>query len=114
MSYEGSVQCICHNGHYSIQDCYTEGDCPECRGGIAWRNDIDETNGESMGEIPFELLKEKYLITPADIQTCNLGHQHIVRPDIFRIPNKEDTMHLRHYLDPETDKLVPLYPDKLT
>ncbi len=48
MSYEGSVECLCANGHYSSMDAYCDdlGKCRRCDSPIVWRHDVDQTNGE--------------------------------------------------------------------
>ncbi len=48
MSYEGSVQCICPEGHYWIEDAYHSSGVPECEdcGRFAAKtNSVDYTNG---------------------------------------------------------------------
>jgi hypothetical protein len=62
MSYEGYSQCICSNGHYFEHDAYCDGFCPYCGLGSSWDNSVDQTNGEAYGEIPLNLLKNKFLI----------------------------------------------------
>ena len=48
MSYEGSEEYLCENGHYHIQDCHAADlkECPFCKVKIAYSRAIDETNGE--------------------------------------------------------------------
>lgn len=46
MSYEGSVEYICENGHRTMTDCYAEIErCRRCGSRFKWRHSIDETNG---------------------------------------------------------------------
>ena len=107
MSYEGFVQIICGNGHYftvnAMDEMYIYGDdvvCHLCSAKQAWRNSVDDTNCESYGIIRN---MEQFLITPAKVEVCNLGHNHIVGWDIFRIPTKEETENAREFLDPDGD-----------
>jgi len=111
MSYEGYEQCICKNGHYFECDCRQDLVCPICEEEQAWYNSVDETNYYSYGEIPLEVLRAKYLLSPAQVKTCDLGHEHVVQEEIFRIPNEKDTNLLRHRR--KGDGLtapIPLYP----
>lgn len=99
MSYEGYWQCICQNGHYYTDgaDAYNEEEpCGICKTPSAWRNQVDETNCDSWGEIPFDLLKKNFLISEEVIETCNLGHRHITKHAIFRIPVENEADPLRH------------------
>jgi len=51
MSYEGSIQRFCKNGHYNVQDamtamyCGDEKKCSLCGEKFVWENHVDETNG---------------------------------------------------------------------
>jgi len=51
MSYEGSIQRLCKNGHYNVQDamtamyCGDEEKCSLCGEKFVWENQVDETNG---------------------------------------------------------------------
>lgn len=56
MSYEGYVQVLCANGHYSTYDCwddpfviYDDSEetpiCKVCGARLVWRNGVDTTNG---------------------------------------------------------------------
>lgn len=79
MSYEGREQHICSNGHLFEMD--------GCKAKSVWENMIDDTNGGSVGEI-MESEFNKLLISPAVIETCNLGHQHQTSPAIYKIPKE--------------------------
>ncbi len=49
MSYEGYIEYLCVNGHYTTSDCYDERvkKCPHCCGAIEYENSVDQTNGET-------------------------------------------------------------------
>jgi hypothetical protein len=48
MSYEGSEEFLCANGHYFCQSCYSDAPphCWHCDAPLAYWHAIDETNGE--------------------------------------------------------------------
>ena len=106
MSYEGHEQCICKKGHYYERDAYAQGEELLCACGepSAWVNCVDDTNCDSSGLIPFNLLVERFRISEARTETCNLGHVHMVEPEVFRIPGATEMAGLRHYWD--VDKFV--------
>jgi len=61
VSYEGWEQRLCENGHRTVYDCYDAPEengwrCPHCRGRMAWRNNVDETNGGSVGMVRLKML----------------------------------------------------------
>lgn len=97
MSYEGHVQCICPTGHYFTADAYDKAVCDECGCPAAWSNGVDDTNCDSNGEIPLDLLIKHYQVTPEEYRTCDMGHSHRVQEPVFRIPTQEETEALRHY-----------------
>ena len=101
MSYEGRIQVICKNGHYGVREAsynFDEEDAPcSCGAELAWINSVDDTNCEAWGEIPESVLKEKFMVSDEMVQTCNLGHSHIVIPRIYRVPSKEEAEVLRTY-----------------
>lgn len=99
MSFEGWVQCICPNGHYFTNDAYISTPCPDCGKRYAWCNVVDDTNCDSVGEIPMDVLSLHFS----------------VGPDLFRVPTQEETNPLQHYrpYDGEKDdqglvKLIPI------
>jgi hypothetical protein len=96
MSWEGFAQVICQNGHYCRVDADCD-ECPICHAELAWINIVDDTNCESAGEIPQDLLDKHFLVTPAKIEICNLGHPHIIEHAIYRIPTKEESDPLQHW-----------------
>jgi hypothetical protein len=99
MSYEGYEQHLCENGHYYTRDAdYSYGEpspCPYCNAKCAWINCVDQTNGPSQGLIDMKNL----LVTPEVVETCNLGHKHITKQAIYRIPSKEEKKSLRQHFD---------------
>lgn len=107
MSYEGYVQCICKKGHYFEQNAFEKAKCP-CGAQTGWVNAVDQTNGNSYGEIPMELLRRDYLISPAQTETCNLGHVHVTEEERFKVPKSKATDSLRHYHKHGTIPLVPI------
>lgn len=99
MSWEGYYQVICKNGHYfhAPDPFYGEtSPCKECGAEDGWTNMVDETNCDSYGIIPYNLLVEKYLISEQVVETCNLGHKHVTQPALFRVPGDE-AKQLQHY-----------------
>jgi hypothetical protein len=99
MSYEGYSQCICSNGHYFEHDAYCDGFCPYCGLGSSWDNSVDQTNGEAYGEIPLNLLKNKFLIK-----------ERAGAPLVFKIPSEKEVRNLRYYR-PDGVNLVKIKPD---
>ena len=98
MSYEGFEQHLCTNGHYWEEDSsYAETDnvCPFCKTPSVWYNCVDETNCEGVGYIPMQAL----LVTPAIKQTCNLGHEHVITPEVYRIPSNDEMDKMRTIRD---------------
>lgn len=112
MSYEGHRQQICANGHFFVVDAYAsdEAKCPTCGEAAVWVNNVDDTNYDSWGEIPMELLRERCLIRPAQVKVCNLGHKH-QEPEVFRIPTEEERQQMRHYRPHWGAPPVPLPKD---
>lgn len=96
MSYEGYTQNLCINGHYfdSGEGNYNAiGPCPECRGDPVWTNHVDETNCESYGVIRME----QFLVTPAQVAKCNLGHEHELTPAVYRRPTGDEAHKARYW-----------------
>jgi hypothetical protein len=59
MSYEGRVQVLCENGHYSELDPYDSSPrskiCEICGAtGWSWQNSVDDTNCDSIGYVDIE------------------------------------------------------------
>lgn len=103
MSFEGYLQCICENGHYYesvvISRMEAPESCDECQAGAAWMNIVDDTNCNTYGEIPMELLEKHFLKSPGSEK----------EEPIFRIPTNEETDSLRHYRRYDgRDPLIPI------
>lgn len=73
MSYEGEVQCICKCGRYYVVDTHESDDCHWCGSKPAWTNDIDDTNGYAIGNIPFEVVNKHCLISGSTYRVPNIG-----------------------------------------
>jgi len=101
MSYEGRNQFLCTNGHqFDRPESYGNSDerCSICNEEPAWCNSVDDTNCESDGII----LDFSSLVIEVEVtETCNLGHEHIIKPARYRPPTKEEEQALRHYRDGE-------------
>ena len=99
MSYEGHTQWICRRGHrFDSQDSFDseEDRCDVCGAESAWGNQVDDTNGESDGVINDW---SSLLIEPAEVETCNLGHDHIIKHARYRPPTVDEAHELRLYWD---------------
>ncbi len=107
MSYEGYLQCICENGHYFERNVENGGPCL-CGSPAAWTNEVDQTNCDENGVIKFSVIEEKFLDTPDRVEVCDLGHPHVTRDAVFRIPTKAETDPLREYFDSEIGDYVSL------
>jgi rRNA maturation protein Nop10 len=103
MSYEGSEQCICADGHFFVKDAYGESEkCPTCGSEIAFCNGIDDTNCDSWGRIPPEKFQE-LLIVAAVVETCShCGHTKQLEAPRYRVPDKEWAAKNRTWYNYET------------
>ena len=115
MSYEGSVQLICENGHLTLEDTYyhdmteTNPECSVCKGKILWENHVDETNGESVGLILRNDMDKYFKIQEEKFETCpTCNHTHRTQPNLYRIPTKEETDNLQTITDFEANKVTYL------
>lgn len=105
MSYEGSIQVLCANGHCNhIPEDYQGGPwekgsvvrkCHNCGVDVVWANHVDETNGPPQGIIDMT----PFLVSPEVKERCNLGHEHVVKEALYRIPSKEEAKKARQYFD---------------
>lgn len=98
MSYEGYTQHICEKGHRFDTPCeydfLEQGSVCHCGAKTAWHNDVDETNCESYG-IVLEQDFQPLRISDALYKTCDLGHAHMIREAIYRLPKTGELK--RHY-----------------
>lgn len=101
MSYEGFMQVLCENGHYSHEDdgcpmfwkrndyvCHALINGEVCGSTkYAWSNPVDETNGADpdTGDCPGYIHLE--IKTPAVKKTCNMGHDHLISHAVYHIPS---------------------------
>jgi hypothetical protein len=103
MSYEGSVQNICANGHYSTQDTYDDHNTCQCGAAFVWTNQVDETNCEEYGYIEMK----QFIREPEQVCTCHCGHQHNIREALYRIPSEAETTAARLFWDGHQLKFRP-------
>jgi hypothetical protein len=99
MSYEGYEEALCKNGHRYFFGAFEENArCPYCGADCAWSNSVDTTNCNKDGK-----LSEKgwnyLLISLEEIQTCNLGHKHVTKEAVYRIPKHREMDSFRTYYD---------------
>jgi hypothetical protein len=63
-----------------------------------WQNDVDETNCDGYGKVEMSYLQ----VTPEEVQQCNLGHWHPVKPPTYRIPGIHESEFLKTYRESDT------------
>ena len=105
MSYEGRVEYLCEVGHRWTQQCDYSMDeeptpCVFCDKKSVWEHDIDDTNCDAIGFIP-DTEWEKLLISPEEVERCNLGHTHVIKHARYRVPTDEEKRSMEHGWDPE-------------
>ncbi len=86
MSFEGHFQLLCEDGHYSTCDCTddeTQVPCYICGKKMVWFNIVDNTNGDD----DCMLDMNKFLFKPETREICNLGYEHIIEHNVYKIPN---------------------------
>ncbi len=105
MSYETYFQALCENGHYNqlqgrtrAPDSDSSPECNICKSKIVWTNIVDDTNGDHWGIIPPDLFKA-FLKSSSKVETCNLGHQHLIFHEVYNLPTEEERLALRSYKD---------------
>lgn len=87
MSYSGRRQYWCQSGHYFVGSCWDDdpAGCPVCNEPLAFRNGVDDTNGEAYGFI------RPVVTVPAVMCSCeSCGNSHVAKPARYRIPTKKD------------------------
>lgn len=109
MSYEGSEEHLCENGHRWEIGCRYDWDdegeltCPyaHCGKKSVWYHSIDDTNCDSVGTIPEEIW-EKFLIAPVQTKECpTCHHKEVIELARYKIPatTREELARLEHYWD---------------
>lgn len=111
MSWEGYSQFLCGNGHFftgsadlTDNGCWHDpidislARCPVCKEGAVLENRVNETN-HTPGQGGLDL--SRLLIEDERIETCNLGHQHVVNHARYRIPSPDELESLRIYYEEE-------------
>ena len=91
MSYEGSVEFLCKNGHHWDTDCYMEADnelCPRCGEPKVWRHAIDETNGIQYDDSGNEMLHSVPWPLEVDHYEEVVIPEHVESRPIYKIPVK--------------------------
>lgn len=90
MSYEGHEQLWCPKGHYYVtpDNHYGSYDqkCPSCGAAPKVMNPVNDTNCDSWGALL------PVVSVPAVVQTCNLGHEHVIVPARYKIPTKKQLL----------------------
>lgn len=92
MSYEGYEQCLCVNGHYTIQEDIwgheEEWKCPVCQALLGWYNCVNVTNG-SWDENDNRIDGYVELEVKVKQETCkckDCGNEHVTKPARYKIP----------------------------
>lgn len=108
MSWEGYAQVFCKNGHlhgnwddtyfYSGDADATRSACPACGAPPGYENVVDDTNCDQQGILTDEVLKT-LLISPEETATCSLGHTHVTKAAVYRIPTKKEAKELCSFWD---------------
>lgn len=97
MSYEGYEEHICKNGHrFILNDIYNISEdekiiCPHCEEISAFFNGVDCTNEPNQGAISEEGWKT-LLLEEEISEICNLGHKHITKQAVYRIPSNHEIL----------------------
>jgi hypothetical protein len=112
MSYKGYVDVLCKNGHKygwdAMDEMYGDADqykgCPICGAPVAFRWDVDKTNGIEE-ENPYTLDYPFEEATRAEYETCpTCNHCKLVKHETYKIPTQEDVQkHLQKYGITEDD-----------
>ena len=94
MSYRGLEQVICKNGHYFEREdsgyYYDPAKC-SCGAEDGWNNWVNDVTGKMLGVVE----PAPFLISEPVVEVCNLGHSHVVKQAVYRVPTKEETDPLR-------------------
>lgn len=118
MSYEGSIQYLCKNGHYYELDAgvfmggFADDEglkkqlaCPTCGEQPAWENSVDDTNGDAVGLIDME----QFVSLTAKTCMCSCcGNVHVTEQTRYRIPTEKETKAAQTYWDGTSQTYKPL------
>lgn len=47
---------------------------------------------------------QQFLLYSAEYEYCNLGHNHEIKPAIYRVPSKEETINAQTYIKYSCDE----------
>lgn len=92
MSWEGYSQNFCVKGHFFEGTAGYDGTpkvCEFCNSKIAITNIVDDTNCNSVNKLNPEILKS-WMILDQKIQSCDLGHSHVVSEAVYKVPSREE------------------------
>lgn len=80
MSYEGSQEWLCANGHYLMGSCWDAEltVCPRCHAPITHRHSIDETNGPDESDPSTLPAPKEQIGTEDDWHTDHHGNRYAV------------------------------------
>jgi hypothetical protein len=105
VSYEGREEHLCGNGHrWTIGCTYMSSEvvnCPHCQTPSVWAHGIDDTNCDSVGEIP-DTEWAKFQLTSDVYVTCDHGFPHLKEAATYRIPTEDELRNAEHYWDGQT------------
>lgn len=106
MSWEGYSQNFCKEGHYFVGSAGYDSEPTHCSCGseVAYCHIVDDTNCDQVGFIPDEV-RATLLLEPEETAVCNLGHVHVTKMAVYKIPTREEARALEHYWDGK--KFVP-------
>ena len=93
MSYEGTEEILCENGHHEAFDCYMAPNlnswkCGVCGKKAVWWNAIDETNGidEDTGVCPGTVELELVKDSNEPLTTCPTCKCNTYEIPVYKIP----------------------------
>lgn len=99
MSWEGYSQNFCANGHFFQGSAGFDSEpthCPHCKAEVAYCHIVDDTNIDALGHLTDESLAA-LVIEKEVTETCNLGHTHIVKHAVYKVPTREELRALEHF-----------------
>lgn len=113
MSWEGHSQNFCVKGHFFEGNAGYNSEpthCPYCGGKVELCHLVDDTNCDAVGEIIPAALAT-LLLEKEEVATCNLGHVHVTKHAVYRIPSREEIRKLESYWDHTVLEWLPCYED---